>query len=295
MTCHLRTMPFLEGNSVLIDTRSPTLVYNTYRVPGAEGECQIGGRLVSLHRRFVRFAMPATKTQEQRQSLIDGCDLFARKVAEYATNPAFVDGSEMVDQREGLSGKAAPAWRQGRIKESLARSPGHRDHAHEREALVAYDIRIAYYDAGPCTALFAADCRIEIHHDERAAADLHARSATQPLPETQRTGFSAPPVTSASASSSGKPLVHSSNPCSASPALSGCGFFSDRRSSARNRRSSSRRTASATNLLRLFSSRSMSLTRSLGRLTVTRSTLGISYSGYDHTTTPITSAPALAK
>ena len=57
--------------------------------------------------------MPATKTQEQRQSLIDGCDLFARKVAEYAANPALVYGSETVDQREGLSGKAAPAQRGG--------------------------------------------------------------------------------------------------------------------------------------------------------------------------------------
>ena len=233
--------------------------------------------------RFVRFAMPATKTQEQRQPLIDGRDLFPRKVAEYATNPALVDGSEMVDQREGLSGKAAPAWRQGRIKESLARSPGHRDHAHERETLVAYDIRIADYDAGPCTALFAADCGIEIHHDKRAAADLHARPATQPSPGTHRTGLPALLSTSASVSSSGKPRVHSSSPCPARSALSGWGFCRDRRSSARRRRSNSWRTASVTNLLRLFSRRSMSRTRSLGRVTVTRSTLDISYSQYDHT------------
>src|ERR1035437_2801137 len=120
------------------------------------------GRSISGNWRFVRFAMPATKTQEQRQSLIDGCDLFARKVTEYAANPALVDGSEMVDQREGPLGEAAPAWRQGRIKESLARSPGHRHHAHKGKALVGDDIRIAYDDAGPCTALFAADCWIEI-------------------------------------------------------------------------------------------------------------------------------------
>src|SRR5258708_25222578 len=44
-----------------------------------------------------------------------------------------------------------------------------------------------------------------------------------------------------------------------------------------------KRTTSATNLLRFFSRRSMSLTRSLDRVTVTRSMPAISYPQYDHT------------
>jgi DNA topoisomerase IA len=43
----------------------------------------------------------------------------------------------------------------------------------------------------------------------------------QPSPGIHRTGSPAPLSTSASVSSSGKPRVHSSNPCSASSALSG--------------------------------------------------------------------------
>jgi len=69
----------------------------------------------------------------------------------------------------------------------------------------------------------------------------------------------APLITSASASSSGRSRVHSSNPCSTSSAVSGWGLSNERRSSARRRRSISRRTASATNLLRFLSRRSMSL------------------------------------
>src|SRR5215467_12378562 len=44
--------------------------------------------------------------------------------------------------------------------------------------------------------------------------------------------------------------------------------------------------ASAMNLLRFFSRRSMSLTSSLGKVTVTRSTPAISHSEYDHTPSP---------
>src|ERR1035437_7879083 len=189
----------------------------------------------------------------------------------------------MVDQREGLLGEAALAGRQGRIKESLARSPCHRHHAHERKALVADDVRIAHHDAGPHPMLFATDRGVEFHHDNCAAADLHSRPSTQPSPGTHRTGLPARLSTSASVSFPAKPRPHSSSPCSASAALTDWGFYRDRRSSARRRRSSSWRTASTTNLLRLFSRRSMSLTRSLGRVRVTRSTLTISYSQYDHT------------
>src|ERR1019366_4290932 len=111
----------------------------------------------------------------------------------------------------------------------------------------------------------------------------HSRPSTQPSPETHRTGLPALLSTSDSVSSSGKLRVHASSPSSAISALSGWGFSSDRRRSSRRRRSSSWRTASATNLLRFFSRRSMSLTRSIGRVTVTRPTLAISYSQYDHT------------
>jgi hypothetical protein len=59
---------------------------------------------------------PVAQAQEDRQSLIDGSHLFLSKFAKYAPDPPLVDGSQMVDQREGLLGKAALAWREGRIK-----------------------------------------------------------------------------------------------------------------------------------------------------------------------------------
>ena len=91
----------------------------------------------------------------------------------------------MVDQREGLLGEAALAGRQGRIKESLARSPCHRHHAHERKALVADDVRIAHHDAGPHTMLFATDRGVEFHHDKLrrgrpSLAPLHPALAGDP-------------------------------------------------------------------------------------------------------------------
>src|ERR1035437_3460940 len=189
----------------------------------------------------------------------------------------------MVDQREGLLGEAALAGRQRRIKEALARGPCYRHHAHQRKTLVADDVRIAHHNAGPHTVLFVTEYGVEFHHDHCAAAELHSRPSAQPSPEIHRTGLPALLSTSASVSSSGKLRAHASSPSSASSALSGWGFCSDRRRSSRRRRSSSWRTASATNLLRFFSRRSMSLTRSIGRVTVTRPTLAISYSQYDHT------------
>src|ERR1039457_594737 len=227
---------------------------------------------------------PVANAEEDRQSLIDGSYLFPRKFTEYAPDPPFVDRSQLVDQREGLLGKTALARREGRIKEALPRLPCHRHYAHERKALVADDIRIAHYDAGPHAMLLMANCGVEFHHDDGTADDHRLRPSTQPSPGTHRTGLPALLSTSASVSSAGNLRVHSSNPCSESAGLSGWGFCSDRRSSARWRRSSSWRTASATNLLRFFSRRSMSLTRSVGKVTVTRSTLAISYSQYDHTT-----------
>jgi len=113
----------------------------------------------------VRAVEPATEAKEGCQPLIDGGHLFRRQLAKHAPDPPLVDGSQLVDRREGLLGETALARREGRIKESVARSP-----ANEPKALVGDDIR----------ALLSAI---------------------------------------ASVSSSGRPRVHSSNPCSASSAL----------------------------------------------------------------------------
>jgi len=59
---------------------------------------------------------PIAKAQVDRQSLIDGSHLFRSKLTKYAPDPPLVDGSQMVDQCEGLSGEAALAGREGRIK-----------------------------------------------------------------------------------------------------------------------------------------------------------------------------------
>src|ERR1039458_1205500 len=43
ITCHCRTMPFLEGNSVLIDTHvSDCFSYKTFSLRVLGGHCQIG-------------------------------------------------------------------------------------------------------------------------------------------------------------------------------------------------------------------------------------------------------------
>jgi hypothetical protein len=57
----------------------------------------------------------AINSEEERQPVIDGRDLFTRKLAEHAPDPSLVDGSQMVDEREGLFGEAARAGREGRI------------------------------------------------------------------------------------------------------------------------------------------------------------------------------------
>ncbi len=158
---------------------------------------------------------PAAETQEDRQSLIDGSYFFPRKLTEGAPDSPFVDRTQLVDQREGLFGETAWARREGRIKETLARRPSHRRHAHQPKALVADDIRIAYDDAGPHATLLAADGGVKSHHDNSTPAKRHSRPSNQPLPGTHRTGLPALQATSASVSSSGKPRAHSSNPCSA--------------------------------------------------------------------------------
>ena len=93
--------------------------------------------------------------------------------------------------------------------------------------LVADYVWIAHDDAGSDTTLFVSDGGIEFDYDNSAAAEFHSRPSTQPSPETYRIGLPALLSTSAAASSSGKPRVHSSSPCSARSALSGWGLSSD--------------------------------------------------------------------
>jgi hypothetical protein len=102
-----------------------------------------------------------------------GGDFFLRKFTKHAPNPPFIDGSQMVDQREGLSGEAALAWRERRIEESLARSPSYRHYTHQRKALVTDNIGIAYHNAGPYPLLFVTDCGVEFRNDNRAATEFH--------------------------------------------------------------------------------------------------------------------------
>ena len=61
------------------------------------------------------------EAEEDRQSLIDGSYLFLRKLTENVAVPAFVDGSQLVDQREGLLGETTLARREVAIEEP---SPG---------------------------------------------------------------------------------------------------------------------------------------------------------------------------
>ncbi len=162
----------------------------------------------------------------------------------------------MIDQRERFLREAVSAWFQRWVEKSLPRRAGYRHYTYNWKPLVADDVGLTHYDAGP---------------------------SIQPSPSTQRIERPALELMSPSTSSSGKLRVHASKYSSAKLTVSGCGFRKDRRNSARRRRSSSLCTASATNLLRLFSCRSISLTRSAGSVTVTRSTGGISYSQYGHT------------
>ena len=94
----------------------------------------------------------------------------------------------MVDQPEGLPGEAALAGREGRIKQSLARSPCDRNDANQRKALIANDVWIAHHDAGPLAMLFVPDGGIEFHQDNRASVESHSLPFTQPSPGAQRTG-----------------------------------------------------------------------------------------------------------
>ena len=86
---------------------------------------------------------PTAKAEEGCHPLIDASHLFPRQLAEHAPDPPFVNGPQLVGQREGPLGEAALARCEWRIKKPLAWSPCHRHHAHQRKALVADDVRIA--------------------------------------------------------------------------------------------------------------------------------------------------------
>src|ERR1017187_10685923 len=101
---------------------------------------------------------PFANAEEGRQPLIDRRHLWACQLSEHAPDPALIDGSQMIDQREGLPGESALAGRQRLIEESLARSPCDRYYAQERKALVADDIRIAHHNARPHPMLFVTEC-----------------------------------------------------------------------------------------------------------------------------------------
>src|SRR5438105_59687 len=93
----------------------------------------------------------------------------------------------MIDQREGFFRETALAGREGRIKESFARSARYWHHAHERKALVADNVRIAHDDARSHPTLFVTDGWVEFHQDNCAAAERHSRPSTHPSPGIHRT------------------------------------------------------------------------------------------------------------
>jgi hypothetical protein len=74
---------------------------------------------------------PIAKAQKDRQSLINGSHLCLSKLTKHAPDSPIVDGSQMVNQREGFLGEAARAGREGRIEQSLAGSPGYRHYTHK--------------------------------------------------------------------------------------------------------------------------------------------------------------------
>jgi len=71
------------------------------RPPGAPSD-PLSGVLARarLARRCDGGSSPASEAQEQRQALIDGPQLLPAHAPEQPTNPALVDGPEVIDQRE---------------------------------------------------------------------------------------------------------------------------------------------------------------------------------------------------
>src|ERR1039458_10340329 len=88
----------------------------------------------------------------------------------------------MIDQREGLLGETARTRCERRIKEPFACSPCYRHYAHQRKALIAYDVWIAHHHARPRAMLFVTGCGVEFHQNYGASAESHSLPSTQPSP-----------------------------------------------------------------------------------------------------------------
>lgn len=166
--------------------------------------------------------------KEQRQPFVDGVQLGWGELPEHASHPPLVHGTKVVDEGVRRPGQAALARAQGRVQGTLAGSPGDRDNANEREALVGDHVGIADHDARPHAPLLVTHRGVEVEEDDRAAIEPHSLASTQPSPGIQRTAVPAFRSTRSEASSAGRLLAHSSNPASASCALSGCGLRNER-------------------------------------------------------------------
>ena len=103
------------------------------------------------------------KSKKEHQGLVDCGNLSLWEFTKDAPYPPLVNRTQLIDKREGLFGKAAPSWREGRIKNSFAWGPGHWHDAHEWIPLVAYYFGITDHDARPHATLLVANCGVECH------------------------------------------------------------------------------------------------------------------------------------
>jgi hypothetical protein len=76
----------------------------------------------SLDRWHTRRTQPISKSQEDRQFLIDGCHLFPSEFAKYAPDPPLIDGSQMVNRRGGLFDEAGGLCKDRRSSSRLRRT-----------------------------------------------------------------------------------------------------------------------------------------------------------------------------
>jgi hypothetical protein len=106
------------------------------------------------------------KSQEDGQALIYSRHFVPRQFAEYAPDPALINGSQMIDERERIFREAAWAGRERRIEKSCATSTCDGHHTYQWKALVADDLRIAHDNAWSNAAPFVADYRVEFQQDD---------------------------------------------------------------------------------------------------------------------------------
>jgi hypothetical protein len=132
---------------------------------------------------------PSAKGKEGCHTLIDGCDLILREFTENAPDATLVDGSQMVDQREGRLGEATRTGSEWRVEKPFARITRDWHDADERKALVADDVGIAHHDAGLRAALFVTDRGVELDHDHGAPGNLTLDPAPNPDPEPNEPAY----------------------------------------------------------------------------------------------------------